>query len=423
MKDFGSRTVYQIFPDRFFNGASANDPVPIRKWKEKPSRRSFFGGDILGIIRKLGYLKKLGIGAIYLTPIFEAPSTHKYDTKDYFNIDPNLGTIEEFKELLKRAHELDIKVIIDGVFNHTGDHFWAFEDAAKYGKRSKYWNWYTIFGYPIRRKPLPNYKHAGIYYLPKLRHDNPEVVAYLVDVVCYWTAMGIDGWRFDMPWCIEPGFCRKITQAALKVNKNLLLIGEYWREPLEFLENYPFHGTMDYIFREKTIQLLNSKIQPKEYLNSIAYKFKENEKIMNCWNMLSSHDTPRLLGQLHRNVSKAIVAFTLQFTLPGMPVIYYGDEIGLFGGKDPDCRRTFDWNETHWNRRLWETIKTLIDLRKTSEALSNGDIRIIRTTQNGFTFERFTASESVKILINLKRQKAVVHIQKDQLPLKEYIIL
>jgi len=170
MKDFGSRTVYQIFPDRFFNGASANDPVPIRKWKEKPSRRSFFGGDILGIIRKLSYLKKLGIGAIYLTPIFEAPSTHKYDTKD----------------------------------------------------RSKYWNWYTIFGYPIRRKPLPNYKHAGIYYLPKLRHDNPEVVAYLVDVVCYWTAMGIDGWRFDMPWCIEPGFWRKITQAALKVNKNLL---------------------------------------------------------------------------------------------------------------------------------------------------------------------------------------------------------
>ena len=138
--------------------------------------------------------------------------------------------------------------------------------------------------------------------------------------------------------------------------------------------------------------------------------------------MLSSHDTPRLLGQLHRNVSKAIVAFTLQFTLPGMPVIYYGDEIGLFGGKDPDCRRTFDWNETHWNRRLWETIKTLIDLRKTSEALSNGDIRIIRTTQNGFTFERFTASESVKITIDLKHYKAMIYVQKGKSMPKRYIV-
>ncbi|MBO8167017.1 MAG: glycoside hydrolase family 13 protein [Kosmotoga sp.] len=405
-------TIYQIFPDRFYNGNPFNDPQPLRKWKQKPSRGSFFGGDLSGITKKLNYLKHLGIGAIYLTPIFEAPSTHKYDTKDYLKIDSGFGTLEEFKRLLKRAHKFDIKVILDGVFNHTGDHFWAFEDARKNGKKSRYWDWYNIYNYPIKRKPKPNYEHAGIYYIPKLKHDNPEVIAHFVKVVQYWTKIGIDGWRFDMSWCIGPDFWKKITQAALAINKDIIFIGEYWEEPSEFLKKYPFHGATDYIFRKATLQLLNKKIEPKEYLNVIQYKI-EDRNTWYCWNMLGSHDTQRLLGQLHGSVERAKMAFTLQFTIPGLPLIYYGDEIGLFGGKDPDCRRPFDWNKKHWKKEIFEHIRELIKLRKERSALSIGDIKILEIEKDGFSFERFTTSESIEIEIDLKLQKAI--IRKSQL--------
>ena len=393
---------YEIFPDRFFNGDMSNDPEITRNWGEKPSKSSFFGGDLSGIIKKLDYLQFLGISALYLTPIFRAPSTHKYDTEDYMEIDPNFGSMEKFEELLKKAHKRGIKIILDGVFNHTGDKFWAFVDAEQYGQKSRYWDWYKFHDFPIRKHPIPNYEHAGIVYLPKLNHQNSQVMLYITKVIRFWTNKGIDGWRFDMSWCIEPSFWKYITQIALEINPELFFIGEYWGNPKKFLSMYPFHSATDYMFREMTLQLLNAKLSSADYLDHLSYKFGNSDSIKFCWNMLGSHDTPRLLGQLHRNIRKAIVAFTLQFTMPGLPLIYYGDEIGLFGGKDPDCRQTFIWNEDRWNTSILESVRNLIEFRKHHPALSTGQFRIIDVEADGFSYERYTETESVQVDIDLK---------------------
>lgn len=358
--------IYQIFPDRFYK--VDNNKRAYKNWNEKPTRRNHFGGNLKGIKEKIPYLKELGINAVYLTPIFSAPSTHKYDTQDYMKIDPNFGNLKDFDILLKTLHSNKIKLILDGVFNHTGDQFWAFKDTEEKANSSLYWNWYNIYGFPVKRFPKPNYDNAGIYYLPKLNHSNSEVVNYLKQVVKFWTSKGIDGWRFDMPWCIKPNFWHEIIKEIKNINPNIILIGEYWGKPEKMIGEYPFDGVMDYYFRENVINLLKNKINISMFIENLKYK---NDKKFNLsWNMLGSHDTSRLRGML-RNEKKIKIAYLLQFTLPGIPVIYYGDEVGMYGGKDPDCRRTFNWDKKTWNMSIYNYIKYLCDFRKDINKIQN----------------------------------------------------
>ena len=191
---------YQIFPERFFNGDPTNDPVPISAWGEKPELFNFFGGDLAGIIRKIPYLQDLGVNGLYLNPIFDAPSNHKYDTRDYLRISPEFGDLRTYHRLIEELHRAGIRLILDGVFNHTGDEFWAFRDLLARGKDSPYHKWYHCRQYPVRQEPAPNYEcWWGIKTLPKLNYSSPDLVRYILQVVEYWTRTGIDGWRLDVP--------------------------------------------------------------------------------------------------------------------------------------------------------------------------------------------------------------------------------
>jgi glycosidase len=393
--------IYEIFPDRFYDGDIKNDPSYVRRWNERPGRNSFFGGDLKGIIRKIDYIKSLGFNAIYLTPIFESPSPHKYDTKNFFKIDPNFGDEKTFEALIDNAHNNGIKVIIDGVFNHTGLKFWAFKDIQKKGKNSNFLDWYYINDLPLKTRPKPNYIDAGIYYIPKLNNSNQKVISYMKKVVGFWTRKGIDGWRFDMPWCINVRFFNELIEVIRKINPNIYTIGESWEKPDKLLYRYPFDGSMDYIFRKNTISLLNKRISPDNYFRSINYKF--DDKFRLCWNMLGSHDTSRLLGKLHRNTQKTILAFVLQFTLPGIPLVYYGDEIGMYGGKDPDNRRPFIWNKKRWNLEIIDSIRKLTEIRKKhSDVFTRGKCLIEDQHYDGFRFCRTKDSKKIEVEIDLK---------------------
>lgn len=384
--------IYQIFPDRF--NKVNNNLKQYKNWGEKPTRRDHFGGNLNGIKNRIPYLKKLGVNCIYLTPIFLAPSPHKYDTQDYMKIDPNFGNMYDFEDLLKSLHDNEIKLFLDGVFNHTGDHFWAFKDCEINGEKSQYWNWYNIYGFPIKRFPHPNYEDAGIYYLPKLNHDSKDLLNYLKQVVNFWTSKGIDGWRFDMPWCIEPGFCSELINEAKRINQDIIVVGEYWDVPYELLKKYPFDGAMDYIFRDNVITLLKGIIDTKTFVKQL--KYKENLRLNKCWNMLGSHYTSRIRGVL-RNDKKIKIAFTLQFTFPGIPVIYYGDEIGMFGGRDPDCRRTFNWNKESWNMSIYNYVKELCDFRQSLGDIENFEFLECDDKQLAYLIEDDKNSFIVKI--------------------------
>ena len=192
---------YQIFPERFQNGNRANDPEGSEPWGSKPKLFNFMGGDLDGVIQKLPYLKDLGVNAIYFNPLFEAPtSNHKYDTANYMKIDPSFGDMDTFRTLIREAHKLGIKVLLDAVFNHSGDSHWAFKDAEKNGPESKYWNWYLFHGFPVVKSPKPNYESWwGFASLPKFNEYNPEVREHLFKVAEFWSKEGIDGWRLDVP--------------------------------------------------------------------------------------------------------------------------------------------------------------------------------------------------------------------------------
>src|SRR4030066_2080464 len=260
---------YQIFPDRFYNGNNQNDLPSTVPWNYKPTRKNFFGGDLEGIIKKLPYLDKLGINAIYLTPIFKAPSNHKYDTEDYFSIDPYFGDIDTFKILLKTAHSKDIKIIIDGVFNHTGDNYWAFKDVMKNEKNSPYIDWYFINIFPLIKKPKPNYVTFGdAYFLPKLNINNLEVKRYILNVVKFWTEMGIDGWRLDVPFMVAHSFWKEFRTLVKKINPNAYLVGEIWKNAKPWLLGDEFDGSMNYRLRDVIIKyFIKNEINTKEFDN------------------------------------------------------------------------------------------------------------------------------------------------------------
>ena len=354
--------IYQIFPDRFFRGSAKKASHHLREWGEAPSRTSFFGGDLNGITQKMDYIQSTGAEAIYLTPIFDSPSTHKYDTADYFKIDEGFGTSGDLDSLITAAHNRGIKVFIDGVFNHTGLYFFAFRDIRNKGRASRYYHWYNIYSTPLTTTPKPSYEDAGIYYIPKLNHDNPEVVDYLCSVIQFWSEKGIDGWRFDMPWCIKADVVNRLIDCGREINPGLIFIGEAWGYPDEILNRCHFDGAMDYTVRDSLIGLLTGKETIQQFIDKLHHK--TSGKRDRNWNMLSSHDTPRIRGVLRNNIGKVLTAQAVQFFLPGDPVIYYGDEIGLFGGKDPDCRRTFNWNKREWNDVIYRNILELSELRR-----------------------------------------------------------
>ncbi len=401
---------YQIFPERFANGDSSNDPPHPANWNEDmPTRENFFGGDLAGILAHADHLTRLGVNALYTTPIFKAETSHKYDTTDYRQIDPAFGTLETFKSLLHGLHDRGIRWILDGVFNHCGDRFPAFKDAVEKGRSSPYWDWFFIDdSLPFQTDP-PSYQTCGgAAFLPKLNTSNPEVQHHVLDTIAYWLEQGADGWRLDVPWKVDMRLWTKVRERALSLNPDAYIVGEVWRGTADWIRGDNVHGVMNYRLRAHILDYaLFDHLDAEDFVYEVAYLLREHgETAPYHLTLLGSHDTPRLLTLARGNIARTRIAITLQLTLPGAPMIYYGDEIGMEGENDPDCRRPMIWDERRWNQPIWETTCTLIALRHAHPALRSLHVEPIKTWDRVLVFARREQEDIVIVVANTSIARA-----------------
>ncbi|UCF78446.1 MAG: alpha amylase N-terminal ig-like domain-containing protein [Candidatus Eiseniibacteriota bacterium] len=416
------RVFYQIFAERFRNGDLTNDPPGVELWDAAPAYFNFFGGDLQGVLDGLGYLDSLGIGGIYFNPIFEATSNHKYNTADYMKIDPHFGTLETFKSLLEEAHRRGIRIVLDGVFNHSGYEFWAFQDIVKNGRASRYVDWYTIHGFPVVKEPKPNYDcWWGFADLPKLRTDNPGVREYIFGVTDFWTReVSIDGWRLDVPNEVPHGFWKEFRKKVKAIGEEKYLLGEIWDNGAAWLGGDEFDAVMNYRFRGALIDFFASEaMDPERFDETLGHTRVDYCDSVNevMFNLLGSHDTERFLTLCGGDTAKLKLAVLFQMTYPGAPCIYYGDEIGLKGGKDPDCRRTFKWDAERQDAELLEYYRGLVTLRNNHPGLRYGDFftLLCDRNRNVYAFARECEGELAVVAINNDRSKQPAEIDVSQM--------
>jgi len=394
---------YQIFPDRFANGDPVNDPPNTVPWDSKPTPDNFLGGDLKGIQDHLNHLSALGVNAIYLTPIFRAGTNHRYDTWDYFAIDPALGTMETFQTLVNAVHQKGMRIILDAVFNHCGEGFWAFEDVKQGGTSSRYAKWFILMGDSIVAEP-PNYQTCGgAFYLPKLNTRNSEVQEYLFNVATYWIREGqIDGWRLDVPWKIPIQFWQKFRRLVKSLSPELYILGEVWRNIEPWLKGDTFDGVMNYPLRSYILDyFINCAMDAEDFNYEIMLQQRTiGEAAYYLINLLGSHDTPRITTLCHNNLQLMRLTLIFLFTYIGVPMIYYGDEIGLQGGNDPECRGGMEWNKSKWNLPLLKLYQDLIALRHQHPALRRGSYEPLLAFNSVYAYRRHFEQDEIIVILN-----------------------
>lgn len=400
-----NKVVYQIFPSRY----AASQPVDKELWYKAPiTFTDNLHGDLRGIIDHLDYIRDLGIDVIYMTPIFKSDSSHKYDTIDYYQIDPSFGTAEDLRELVQKAHQYGMKVVLDAVFNHTGRDFFAFKDILENKEKSKYLDWYFIDKFPLDNESgqAPNFKCFGYYGgMPKLNLKNPEVEKYVTDVACYWLKeCDIDGWRMDVGDEISHYFWKHFRRAVKAVKKDALIIGEIWHYAGDFLEGDEWDTVMNYPFYLNLIDLLaDEKISVSRFIQNLGYmKGRLNKKCYPLmWNLIDSHDTARFL-HLCNNKQKQHLAAAFQLLMPGMPMIYYGDELAMPGADGSDCRRGMYWDEEYRDNEMLEWYKRLIQVRRTHACIAEGELAetITRDEDGTIVLIRKNTEETIALIFN-----------------------
>ena len=400
---------YQIFPDRFANGDTTNDPPNVQAWGSKPTIWEFQGGDLSGIIQHFDYLLDLGINAIYLNPIFQSTSNHRYNITDYYKIDHKLGNLKIFHDLLNLAHSNNVRVILDGVFNHCGRGFMAFNDLMENQEYSPYKDWFHVHHFPVNAYANPETTDYDAWWgfssLPKLNTQNPGVRQYIFDVARYWLEQGADGWRLDVPNEIDDDlFWEEFRHVVKKANRDAYLVGEIWDGDPRWVGEQHFDGLLNYPLRMSLIDLMNGKIHVSDFAKQIdsLLSLYPRENTYAMYLPLGSHDTERILSLLDDSVEKVKLSYLFLFTFPGAPGIYYGDEIGMTGGKDPDCRKAFVWKEEQWNRELLEWMKTLISLRKDQTVLRRGDFKVVEVLdkENCYAYSRSLDGAHCLVVLN-----------------------
>ena len=401
----GEQIYYQIFPERFCNGDSSIDPPGSVSWGTKPDRESFMGGDLQGIIRKLDYIRDLGVSCLYLTPIFKAPSNHKYDTVDYFEIDPSFGTKQELKELVDGVHARGMRILLDGVFNHCGYYWPPFQDLIKNGEESRYASWFFPKSFPVDES-YENYDCVGHYkWMPKINLANAEARDYFISVGKYWIEnFGIDGWRLDVADELPTQFLTYFSDAMRKIRPDVLLLGETWADAGKLLAPDRLDSAMNYVFRDAALDWL-----AKNRISTSQLDFRINrmlslypyETALRLYNLLDSHDTERFRW-LCRDKRKHELAVIFQMTLPGCPAIFYGDEVGLEGENDPGCRLAMEWDEGKQNVKLLSLYKRLISIRKCSPSLTKGDYQTLICDDDAdvYVFKRTWGRETSIVILN-----------------------
>jgi cyclomaltodextrinase / maltogenic alpha-amylase / neopullulanase len=414
--DWVKNTVwYQIFPERFANGNKENDPEGALSWgSADPAPDNFFGGDMEGVINHIDYLKELGISGIYFTPIFKAYSNHKYDTIDYMEIDPQFGTKETFKKLIDVCHQNGIKVMLDAVFNHSGFYFPQFQDVLKNGEKSPYKNWFHIHEFPLVTEPRPNYDtFAFTPFMPKLNTENPEVREYLLEVGRYWVReFNIDGWRLDVANEVDHAFWRDFRKEVKAIKPDLYILGEIWHDSMPWLRGDQFDAVMNYPFTTNIINLFAKQtIGVKEFIENMTHVIHMYPKTINevAFNLVGSHDTPRILTQCDENIERLKQIYSLLLTFGGTPCIYYGDEIGMTGTQDPGCRKCMEWDKEKQNQGLFKHVQTLIRLRKEHPLLANeGELSFISPDEEGncLAYTKTNGEKTILVILNTSKDAA-----------------
>lgn len=415
---------YQIFPERFQNGNKGNDPADCVEWGTKPTRENYMGGDIEGIIQKIPYLKELGVECIYLNPIFKADFNHKYATTDYYVIDPMFGTNEEFRQLVVLLHEAGIRIILDGVFNHTGIHFAPFADVCEKGEASIYKDWFLVNQYPVDISHH-SYECVGAYkFMPRFNSSNPEVRKYILDVMEFWIKeYRIDGWRLDVADEVDATVWQFARTMLKEKYPDILLVGETWGYGGKLLAGHQMDSVMNYMFRDALRDYIAwDSISTEEFDHRINRMLAgyHGETNLAMYNLLDSHDTERFLWFCKGNKEKWKIAVAFQMTFIGSPAIYYGDEQGMTGDNDPDCRRCMEWDGE--NQDIFAYYLKLISLRKQYSCIRYGDFHsnVVDNEKKIYGFIRESGQERVYVVIHngdRTEQISVPIIDKEQ----EYI--
>ncbi|MDY6782818.1 MAG: glycoside hydrolase family 13 protein [Cyanobacteriota bacterium] len=431
---------YQIFPDRFAKGEANVIPytVPLEAWHEVPTLQGYKGGNLWGVIEKLDYLKDLGINAIYFTPIFQSASNHRYHTHDYYQVDPLLGGNEALLTLLEAARAREMKVVLDGVFNHCSRGFFFFNDILENGPYSPWLDWFKIQDWPLSAydgsKPANYIGWIGNRALPEFNHDNPQVREYIMKIAEYWVIQGIDGWRLDVPFEIQtPGFWQEFRDRVKAINPDAYIVGEVWRDSRQWLDGTQFDAVMNYLFTGPTIaftagdRVVEDLVVQPDYdasppLDAAGYGAKiEHLLQLYPWeiqlaqlNLLDSHDTARLISVADRDRATVELATLLLMTFPGAPSIYYGDEIGLIGRIDPDSRRSFP-PEAEWNQEVLAYHKKLIALRHQYPALRTGRYEVLAAEGLVYAFARILGDSEIIIAVNSGTEPVSVGVEAKSL--------
>lgn len=442
--------IYQIFPDRFCVGNKdkyiEDGKLLHINWEDTPIfkpnasgqvvNNDFFGGDIKGIISKLDYLQELNVSAIYLNPVFKAFSNHRYDTGDYMQIDPLLGTEQDLSELIEKAKEKGIKIILDGVFNHTGDDSLYFNKYGNYpslgayqSENSPYKSWYKFINYPNEYESW-----WGISVLPAVDKTSgfADFIAGENGVIEKYTKMGIGGWRLDVVDELPGSFVKKIRAATKRIDKNAIVIGEVWEDATnkisygarrEYFIGDELDSVMNYPLKEAILDfVLNKDCKNLEYVVKEQIDHYPSQSLNLLMNILATHDTFRLLSALcgfsvagktkedmsnisiggeeyKRAKNRLKTAVLLQYTLYGVPSVYYGDEAGMQGFTDPLNRKTYPWGKE--DNDLINFYKLLGNIRTGNSAFKDGETKIICADGGLFAFLRTNEKSEAAIIINL----------------------
>lgn len=464
------KIMYHIMVDRFYKSENYNPPeMPnriINKWGDTPTwqlnpeekyfNNDFFMGNLKGIEEKIDYIKKLGVEIIYLSPICMSQSNHRYDVADYEKVDPYLGTNKDLKSLCDTAHKNGIKIIVDAVFNHTGNDSKYFNEYGNYksvgafrSEKSKYYNWY-------KKRPNGEFEYWwGFKNLPVCDGNNENWQKYIYGengVIDKWFKLGIDGLRLDVADELTDDFIENIRKAVKRNKSDGFIIGEVWENAiikekdgiqrkyllgkgLDTVMNYPFTNAILKYVRFGNAQYLT------EIINEIINQYPK-QAMQSLMNSLSTHDITRAITTLcadgiqnnkynwvwdvpysrnwqyehdeiddnkYKKAKKMLeVAATIQYFLPGNPCIYYGDEIGMYGYKDPFNRKCFTWDKI--DKDLYKFFVRLGNIRKENSFLSESEINIIQADENLFVFERYNKNNSMLIVVNRTENDIKINI-------------
>ena len=436
---------YQIFPDRFARSQRMPN-LGFEPWDAPPTYHGFKGGDLYGVAERLDYLSDLGITALYFNPVFASASNHRYHTYDYYNVDSLLGGNDALRYLIDEAHNRDIRVVLDGVFNHASRGFWQFHHVLENGADSPYVDWFYFDpdrlkgsrrwgAYPATGElnALKNGEGSlralgyqawwDLPALPKLNTDTPAVREFLFGVAEYWIKFGADGWRLDVPAEIDDdNFWQEFRRHVRSINPEAYIVGEIWHEAHRWLNGDQFDAVMNYLVTAAVLSFcggahvdmnmvnqaggLKDRVHPEMDANGFA---SEIDRLTNLYspeitrsqlNLFDSHDMPRFLTCVSNDVASLQLAMLFMFTYPGAPCLYYGDEVGVTGAHDPDCRKGFPWDDSKWNHNLLNYTKAIIALRKEHIALRRGSYQHLHAEDHIFVFVRKFEDQSFAIVLN-----------------------